>query len=524
MSIGSVVIDADVGIQSRSWYQRLFPPIDSPTNWHVSPVVDLFGYGFGWLVLAAPLYFALGAQGLEPGDYRVQGMAFIAMAVLLFDVHRHFTFPYIFLDRSVRQRFPMRIFLLPVLLIGLFTQIPFLSNSWTLLTAPGVAAVLAWIGLLFHALRHDGMGPAPRKRALLIGGGAALLAAALTTSSGSIPYYPWMMLLLPVGASLSLSALLFRSLGVRSGDGAAREFTDVKPDRGRSGVLPTCMIGLVVASGILTSVGGNPLVPVPTLVNGIFVVYVGWLLHHGMSQKYGILRLYSSKSGCSEKVPGSVDRWIAWCWVPMIFVWAAGSSPDAVRIYLDNQSMGASAFVSPILAFIQAHYAWTMAAAIAPIAGSLAAFLYYEWRIHQLRNMPRLGYVAGTMLLYASMFPLGSAGLYVALAASHSIEYMTFIWAFQRRRYAKPGSSSSRILEQMTKHPLLYFGTGTLFLASVFIFGRFVTRFGFEQMPYVAGFSVPAWLFWYSIVQAMIHFYYDGFLWKLRRPDLARSM
>ncbi len=518
MSFGSVALGAEVGARPGSWRQRLFPPIDAPTTWHVSPIVDLFGYGFGWLILAVPLYLALGSDSLQPADYRTQGMVFIALGVLLFDVHRHFTFPYIFFDRSIRQRFPLRVMVLPFLLLGLWTQMPTLSDSWTRVSMPGAAAVAAWVILLFQLLRHDGMGPVARKRALYCVGGAVLGAGVLGATPALSAHYAWIMLILPVGASLVISALLFRSLGAGS-----QQFTDVQPKRSRSGWLPACMVGLVLASGVSTRVLGGLTTPVYTLVNAAFVMYVGWLLHHGMSQKYGILRLYSSKSGRSDKVPGWVDRSIAWCWVPMTIVWAAGSSPMVVRLYLDNQSSGASNFVSPLLDFIYANFSLTMALAIAPIVGSLAAFVYFEWRIHQFRNLPRLGYVLGTMLLWASMFPLGSAGLYIALAASHSIEYMVFIWAFQRRRYAKPGTSSP-ILEQMTRRPLLYFGTGALLLTTIFVFGRFVARYGMDEIPMVAGVPVPLWLFWYSIVQALIHFYYDGFLWKLRRPELARSI
>jgi len=207
----------------------------------------------------------------------------------------------------------------------------------------------------------------------------------------------------------------------------------------------------------------------------------------------------------------------------MMIVWAAGSSPETVRAYLDNQSSGASVFVSPLIGIVEQHFAATFALAMAPIVGALGAFLYFESKLHGLRNMPRLGYVAGSTLLYASMFPLGPAGMYTAFAASHSIEYMTFIWAFQRRRYATSGGTAP-ILEHITQRPVLYFGTGVVVLLTLFIGGRYVLVYGVQEMPVAFGHPIPVWIFWYSIMQALIHFYYDGFLWKLRRPELAQSI
>ena len=100
---------------------------------------------------------------------------------------------------------------------------------------------------------------------------------------------------------------------------------------------------------------------------------------------------------------------------------------------------------------------------------------------------------------------------------------MTFSWALQGRRYAQTGGTAP-ILEHMTRHPLLYFGLGSLVLMALFIVGRDVLGFGLDAVPYAFGYPTPLWVFWYSILQALIHFYYDGFLWKLRRPELARSV
>ena len=502
----------------RRLQDRLLPSEAANTTWHVSPAIDLFGYGFAWLVAAAPIYLMLGAERLVPRDYRTEGLVFLAMGVLLFDVHRHFTFPYVFLDPSVRRRFPLRVFLLPALLFGLLTQLPALWYSDVQLSVPGVAAVAAWLLLLFQTLRHDGMGSRSRMRALWHAVAALALGTAVGVVAPGSGSLAWWMLLIPTAASLALSARLFRSLA--EGEAAV---ADVRPARRRSGLLPGTLIALVAVSAAARVLAPGLLVPVSLLVNGIFVAYIGWLLHHGMSQKYGILRIYSSKSGHETKVPGWVDRFVAWSWIPMLLVWTAGASPEMLRAYLDNQSLGASNVISPLMRLTERHFVAALLVASLPIVGGLATFGYYEWKLHRLQNVPRLGYVAGTSLLYASIFVIGPAGAYVAFAASHSIEYMTFILAFQRRRYGR-SDGSAPVLEHVTRHPLVYFGTGVAGLLALFVVGRYVLGYGVAQVPYAFGYPIPLWVYWYSILQAMIHFYYDGFLWKLRRPELARSI
>ena len=36
--------------------------------------------------------------------------------------------------------------------------------------------------------------------------------------------------------------------------------------------------------------------------------------------------------------------------------------------------------------------------------------------------------------------------------------------------------------------------------------------------------TAAQWIFWWAIYQSMMHFYFDGFLWKMRKPTLRHNL
>jgi hypothetical protein len=74
----------------------------------------------------------------------------------------------------------------------------------------------------------------------------------------------------------------------------------------------------------------------------------------------------------------------------------------------------------------------------------------------------------------------------------------------------------------MIQRPVLYYGGLTLFVGSLFFVARYAAHY-LQASPEVFGLPLAVWAFWYSILQAFLHFYYDGFLWKMR-PELTRVL
>jgi len=93
-----------------TWRARVIPPIDQPSKqWHVSPFIDLAAYQLSWLWILVPL--ALSGPH-HPRDY----LLLWAFGMSVSSMHRHYTMPYVYLDRQVFSqhvtRFSLFMFLL----------------------------------------------------------------------------------------------------------------------------------------------------------------------------------------------------------------------------------------------------------------------------------------------------------------------------------------------------------------------------------------------------------------------------
>jgi hypothetical protein len=472
--------------------------------------VDLLGYAFSWVLLALPTYVLLGSDFLQVLDARQNGYTILAIAVVLVDVHRHFTFPYVYLNRRLRQQLPLRFWLLPALCVLLLTRLPFWSRSSYPLGLAEVSAIGAWVVVLVQLLRVDRIGGVARRRALATALSAGLVAL-VSILAAELPPGPslfrgWMALLCAAVASFAIARM---PASTRSAMGGPVSRLD-------AWIPPAAL--LVLAVGALPS---RATVTVNQLVSVVILVYVLWLAFHVITQKYGILRIYSAKSGQQTKVPRWVDRAVVWCWVPMVIAWTVIHMPSAIVEDFETMTPGSSRTVAPLLQLLAAHPQLWLAAASVPIVAGFGAFLYYEWTIHRLRNAPRLAYAAGTGLLYATLFWIGPVGLYVAFAATHCLEYLTFLWALQRQRYPRYDADAP-LLSSMIQRPVLYYGGLTLFVGSLFFVARYAAHY-LQASPEVFGLPLAVWAFWYSILQAFLHFYYDGFLWKMR-PELTRVL
>ena len=163
--------------------------------------------------------------------------------------------------------------------------------------------------------------------------------------------------------------------------------------------------------------------------------------------------------------------------------------------------------------------------ASAVVVVSVAVFLRFEWRCYRLRNFPRLWMAIGTMALGASFLVFNPINVALAFAFSHAVEYMVFVWAYERRRYHEP-LPHDPLLGRVLRHSWWAYGLFTVATAGLYLCFRFWGFYIFPEAPRPTLLGVPAerWTFYWALYQSMMHFYYDGFLWKMRLPSVQKNL
>lgn len=281
-------------------------------------------------------------------------------------------------------------------------------------------------------------------------------------------------------------------------------------------VLPLAMLALFIATpwihrhyrGVFTACAG---------------VAVLWNIWHVYMQKYGILRMYNAKSGIDPplRAPGWADRLLILGWIPLYFAWLGPHHRELVARYFRT----GRAYSLPTLDWLTANQFWLLPLTIAIAASGVIAFLRYEWRASRWRNSARMLNAAGTTALSIAFLIFDPVKVYLAFAFSHAVEYCTFVWAYQRKRYHQP-LAHRPLLGRWLKHPWIFYTLVIGGCAALYLILKF---WGWYIQPeaeriHLFGIRGGRWIFWWAVYQSMVHFYFDGFLWKMRLPTVRAHL
>jgi hypothetical protein len=254
-------------------------------------------------------------------------------------------------------------------------------------------------------------------------------------------------------------------------------------------------------------------------VAAIVFTSVLWNIWHTYMQKFGIMRLYLAKKEKNiPKTPGWVDKYLLLCWIPLYLSYLVPKN----RYEILDYGSDVRAPLVAIIEFMHRHQASLLLPSIVIAAGGVALWLWHEWRTQRFGNRARLSAAAGTTLISTALFWTDPMNAVVAFAFSHAVEYMAFVWAFQRRFYYAPRYKPP-LMQRLLRRPRWWY----LAFTAIFVTAGILqvlwgeTIFTDADPIAFAGMTGAKWFFYYAVYESLVHFYMDGFLWKMRRPEVS---
>jgi len=248
-----------------------------------------------------------------------------------------------------------------------------------------------------------------------------------------------------------------------------------------------------------------------------------WNFWHVYMQKFGILRLYQAKdpAPAQRQIPAWVDKYFILCWIPLYLSYLVPKYKDLI---LANGPDVAGPLLA-IISFMERYQRWLVMPTAAITVAGVGLWFVHEWGAHRCQNRPRLSAAAGALLLSTSLFWANPVEAYIAFGFSHAVEYMVFVWAFQRRRYSRPQPAPS-LMERLLRYPKTWYLCFTAIFAALGIiqvlWGESIAK-GARPIE-LFGMTGGMWLFYYAVYESLVHFHMDGFLWKMRRPDVRANI
>lgn len=226
-----------------------------------------------------------------------------------------------------------------------------------------------------------------------------------------------------------------------------------------------------------------------------------WNAEHTLMQRFGVTRIYGRKGGDEQ---GGLEKPMLVSWLVFALIWVAADrrTPGLVaRVGLDQVNASALGTLH--------HVAGPAKLLLLP-AAAIVVMLVVRWlraeRATVTRNPAKHSYLLSTAVLFAVILIDPVAG-FVAYVGAHAVEYFTVVHSALGRPPSRRGVLERTVARTgRTGFLAIYVGTIIGMLA---LLDRLTTPLEYTTTVLTLG---------------GLHIFYDGFIWKLRQPAVARTL
>jgi tetratricopeptide (TPR) repeat protein len=245
-------------------------------------------------------------------------------------------------------------------------------------------------------------------------------------------------------------------------------------------------------------------------LNALVLIAYVWGVWHGLMQTYGFMRIYDAKVGAVSKATARLDSAMCIAW----FVGAVLVSPTRMAKVLTDYYQSGGIVLPPTL---------VRTAITAWLAATLVITLAYLVHFARDRSRGSTQSPAKLLLLATSIgfwwySNVAVSNMLVGIALFeifHDVQYLTIVWIFN--------------LARVDRNPGVGRFTRFLFRRSWSLAGLYVglvAAYGsINLLPAVLSSTMTTRILTGVLTaSALLHFYYDGFIWKVRDPSIRESL
>ena len=246
-------------------------------------------------------------------------------------------------------------------------------------------------------------------------------------------------------------------------------------------------------------------------MKGLILIVFFWGVWHGMMQTYGFCRIYDAKMGSFAALTRRIDFATCAIW----FAAAVLLSSQRMSTTLDTYYASGAPYISGDIMRVVQQIVWVAAIAISIVFLSHFAWM---WVKGKRPNPVKLALLA-TSIAFWWYCNNGVTNILAGIAlfeVFHDVQYLSLVWIYNRRRVEKDSSIGGFMRFVFRRSGSLV----GLYIGLVFAYGMLgyvaESRHDIETMKRVLTGLVAA--------SGLLHFYYDGFIWKVREQSTRESL
>lgn len=245
-------------------------------------------------------------------------------------------------------------------------------------------------------------------------------------------------------------------------------------------------------------------------LHGLELIVLFWATWHGLMQIYGFMRIYDLKRGIRDALTARLDLFLCF----MLF--AAGLLCSDARVYSIMELFWLSGLPPVDSVWLTA----IRTVVVTLTAASIIAFLIHEyWLGRKLGGMtwPKILLALSTGLIYWGTGTL-STNMIIGVAmfeVFHAVQYYAIVWVYNRKIADRVGKRSG-FIGFLFRDRWAFVG---LYLAAIAAFGSIQLFSEAIHQPVIRQLLIA-----FLSASAILHFYYDGFIWKVREKKTQENL
>jgi len=245
-------------------------------------------------------------------------------------------------------------------------------------------------------------------------------------------------------------------------------------------------------------------------LKGIVLAAFMWGVWHGMMQTYGFCRIYDAKVGSFAEITRRLDFALCGIW----FATAVLLSPQRMTDTLETYYSAGGPFIPPTL--LRAGQQGLLALALLVSAVFLANFIWM-WSSGKRPSPVKLVLLVTSISFWWYCNNIVASVLVgVALfEVFHDVQYLSLVWIYNRKRVETDRSIGGFMGFVFRRSGALV----GLYIGLIFAYGAlgyYKSSIGIDVVKRILTGVVTA--------SALLHFYYDGFIWKVREKSTRESL
>jgi tetratricopeptide (TPR) repeat protein len=272
------------------------------------------------------------------------------------------------------------------------------------------------------------------------------------------------------------------------------------------------------------------LVLVPSLLIGLaglcayfklgFILFavIAWSVWHGAMQILGFLRIYDAKAGMHSRLTARLDFWICITWFVQVLMESPGRLSGVFSsFYLAGGPLLPVAPVHGLIRF------WEMATWAVTAAYVMNALYQGFWKGYW--NLPKWITLVFALVFW-SFCMVGIGNILIGLIMweiYHDLQYNVFVWKYNQSRVEKGMSRSAleRFLFRPDFKTMVLYALCIILYGTLGLFSQDIANIYQHESLNGSALSRIGNVF---AASALIHFYFDGFIWKVRDANVQKDL